>query len=437
MNRSLDNSFSYLEKSRKLIPALTQTFSRSASTFVEGIFPVYAKRANGSHFIDVDDNEYVDYLCALGPIILGYCYPRVNDSIKEQLEDGILFSLPHKLEIDVSELLCKMVPCAEMVKFSKTGSGSATGAIRGARALTNRDKIAYCGSGGIWHDWYATIISRNQGVPDFNKNLILPFDYNDIDALEYIFENNKEEIACVFMEATIFEKPEADFLKKVKKLAKDNGAVLIFDEIVTGFRLAKGGAQEFFGIEPDITVLGKGIANGMPLSAVVGKSEFMKIFDDVFFSTTYASDTLSLAAAKATIMEINEKPVIKRIWENGSQLMEEFNKITKENSLDIELLGYPVRMKIIGKDSQGNDSILLRSLLIQELVKRGIFMHPGVAFISYSHTKEDIKLTLNALSDSIPTIKKAVVEDKLMSYLDGKPSKPVYSVIKPSIKKPD
>jgi len=437
MNRSLDNSFSYLEKSRKLIPSLTQTFSRSASTFVEGIFPVYAKRANGSHFIDVDDNEYVDYLCALGPIILGYCYPRVNDSIKEQLEDGILFSLPHKLEIDVSELLCKMVPCAEMVKFSKTGSGSATGAIRGARALTNRDKIAYCGSGGIWHDWYATIISRNQGVPDFNKNLILPFDYNDIDALEYIFENNKEEIACVFMEATIFEKPEADFLKKVKKLAKDNGAVLIFDEIVTGFRLAKGGAQEFFGIEPDITVLGKGIANGMPLSAVVGKSEFMKIFDDVFFSTTYASDTLSLAAAKATIMEINEKPVIKRIWENGSQLMEEFNKITKENSLDIELLGYPVRMKIIGKDSQGNDSILLRSLLIQELVKRGIFMHPGVAFISYSHTKEDIKLTLNALSDSIPTIKKAVVEDKLMSYLDGKPSKPVYSVIKPSIKKPD
>jgi len=175
----------------------------------------------------------------------------------------------------------------------------------------------------------------------------------------------------------------------------------------------------------------------MPLSAVVGKSEFMKIFDDVFFSTTYASDTLSLAAAKATIMEINEKPVIKRIWENGSQLMEEFNKITKENSLDIELLGYPVRMKIIGKDSQGNDSILLRSLLIQELVKRGIFMHPGVAFISYSHTKEDIKLTLNALSDSIPTIKKAVVEDKLMSYLNGKPSKPVYTIIKPSIKKPD
>lgn len=436
MINSLDNSFSYLEKSRKLIPSLTQTFSRAASTFVEGVFPVYAQKASGSHFIDVDENEYIDYLCGLGPIILGYCYPRVNEAIKEQLKSGILFSLPHKLEIDVSELVCQMVPCAEMVKFSKTGSGSATGAVRGARALTKRDKIAYCGSGGIWHDWYATIISRNQGVPEFNSNLILPFDYNDINALEYIFEKNKDEIACVFMEATIFEKPEYDFLKKVKKLTQENDAVLIFDEIVTGFRFANGGAQELFGVKPDITVLGKGIANGMPLSAVVGKSEFMKIFDDVFFSTTYASDTLSLAAGKATIMEIKEKPVIKNIWENGLHLMEEFNKITKENSLNIELSGYPVRMKLVGKDSKGNDSVLIRSLLIQELVKRGIFMHPGVEFISYSHTKEDIQQTLKALEDSISIIKKAIVEDKVESYLNGNPSKPVYSIIKPSIKKP-
>jgi len=324
MAKSLENSFNLLEKSKKFIPSLTQTFSRAAYTFVEGIFPVYAKNANGSHFTDVDENDYIDYLCGLGPIILGHCYPRVNDAIKEQLESGILFSLPHKLEIDVSELVCNMVPSAEMVKFSKTGSGSATGAVRGARAITKKDKIAYCGSGGVWHDWYATIISRNQGVPEFNSNLILPFDYNDIDGLEYIFESNKDEIACVFMEATIFDKPQGDFLKKVKKLTHENDAVLIFDEIVTGFRFANGGAQELFDVEPDITVLGKGIANGMPLSAVVGKSEYMKIFDDVFFSTTYAGDTLSLAAAKATLMEIKEKPVIKNIWANGLHLMEEF-----------------------------------------------------------------------------------------------------------------
>jgi len=437
MAKSLENSFNYLEKSKKLIPSLTQTFSRAAYTFVEGVFPVYAKNANGSHFTDVDENDYIDYLCGLGPIILGHCYPRVNDAIKEQLESGILFSLPHKLEIDVSELVCNMVPSAEMVKFSKTGSGSATGAVRGARAITKKDKIAYCGSGGVWHDWYATIISRNQGVPEFNSNLILPFDYNDIDGLEYIFESNKDEIACVFMEATIFDKPQGDFLKKVKKLTHENDAVLIFDEIVTGFRFANGGAQELFDVEPDITVLGKGIANGMPLSAVVGKSEYMKIFDDVFFSTTYAGDTLSLAAAKATLMEIKEKPVIKNIWANGLHLMEEFNKITKENSLNIDLSGYPVRMKMNGKDSRGNDSVLIRSLLIQEMVKRGIFMHPGVEYISYSHSKEDIQQTLNAFEDSIPILRKAISEDKVESYLEGNPSKPVYSIIKPSIKKPE
>ena len=436
MKKTLKNSFDLLDKSKKLIPSLTQTFSRAAYTFVEGSFPVYAKSAEGSHFTDVDNNEYIDYLCGLGPVILGHKYKRVDDAIREKLDRGILFSLPHKLELDVSELICNMVPSAEMVKFSKTGSGSATGAIRGARALTKRDKIAYCGSGGVWHDWYATIISWNHGVPKFNQDLILHFDYNDFDGLEYIFEQNKDEIACVFMEATIFNRPKNDFLSKVKKLAHENNTVLIFDEIVTGFRFANGGAQELFGVEPDITVLGKGIANGMPLSAVTGKTEYMKIFDDVFFSTTYAADTLSLAACQATILEFKEKPVVKTIWENGALLMEQFNKITSENSINLHFEGYPVRIKVVGQDSEGNDSILLRSLFIQEFVKRGIFVHPGIVYISFSHTKEDIDKTIQALIDSIPIFKKATEENNIESYLEGKPSRPVYSIVKPSIHKP-
>src|SRR5437899_2174530 len=217
MKKSYKKSFKYLEESRKLIPSLTQTFSRAAYTFVEGAYPVYAESAKGSHFVDVDGNEYIDYLCGLGPIILGHGYDKVDNAIKKQMKSGILFSLPHKLEIDVAELLCKIVPCSEMVKFSKTGSGAATGAVRGARAITKRDKIAYCGSGGVWHDWYASIISRNQGVPEFNKDLILSFNYNDIEGLEYIFEKNPRQISCVFMEPTIFDKPTNSFLQKVKK----------------------------------------------------------------------------------------------------------------------------------------------------------------------------------------------------------------------------
>ena len=202
---------------------------------------------------------------------MGYAYPSVDLAIKEQLEKGILFSIPNKLEIEVSELLCNLIPSAEMVKFSKTGSGAATGAVRAARAITEKDKIAYCGTGGVWHDWYASIISRNQGVPKFNYDLIYPFEYNKIQSLEKIFEENKGEIACVFIEPTLFEKPEKDFLSNVKKLAKENGAILIFDEIVTAFRFSNGGAQDYFGVQPDLTVLGKGIANGMPLSAVEEK----------------------------------------------------------------------------------------------------------------------------------------------------------------------
>lgn len=434
MKKNLTKSFEYLEKSRNLIPSLTQTFSRAAYTFVEGAFPVYAKSAKGSHFIDVDDNEYIDYLCGLGPIILGHAYPKVDDAIKEQLKNGILFSLPHKLELDVSELLCDIIPSAEMVKFSKTGSGAATGAVRGARAITKRDKIAYCGSGGVWHDWYAGIISRNQGVPHFNNDLISIFDYNDISGLETIFQKNPDEIACVFMEPTIFETPNNSFLQNVKKLTHENNSILIFDEIVTGFRFSNGGAQQYFGVEPDITVLGKGIANGMPLSAVVGQKEYMKVFDDVFFSTTYASETLSLAAAEATISEFIEKPVIKKMWDNGSMLMEQINKISEENSLGIRLTGYPIRIKLNCKDQQGNESVLLKSLLVQEMVKRGIFMHPGVEYISFSHEHEDIKQTIDAFTDAALIIKKATTENKFESYLEGNPIKPVYSVIKQSEK---
>jgi len=432
---NFSKSFKLLEKSKKIIPSITQTFSRAPYTFVEGAFPVYAEKAKGCHFVDVDGNEFIDYLSGLGPVILGYSYPEINNAILNQLKNGIIFSLPHKLEIELSELLCEIIPSAEMVKFSKTGSGAATGAVRGARALTKRNKIAYCGSGGVWHDWYASIISRNQGIPDFNQELILPFDYNDIDSLEFIFENNKNEIACVFMEPTIFERPSNSFLNKVKKITKENDSVLIFDEIVTGFRFANGGAQELFGVEPDITVLGKGLANGMPLSAIVGKSEYMKIFDDVFFSTTYAGETLSLAASKATVMEFMEKPVVKKIWENGTQLMEKLNKISAENSLNISFQGYPVRIKLTCTDSEGKDSILMRSLVIQEMVKRGIFMHPGVEYISFSHEKEDLEKTINAFLDCVVTFKKAQNVNDIKELLDGKPIKPVYTVIKESIKR--
>ena len=225
----MENSNSLKDRATKVTPHITGTFSSAPSSFVENIYPVFVEEAHGSHMIDVDGNEYIDYLCALGPITLGYNYKPVDDAIINQLKKGIIFSLPHKIELELSELFCKTIPHADMVKFEKSGSNAVTGAVRAARYITNREKIAYCGSGGVWHDWYWAAISRNGGIPKFNENLIKIFDFNDSDGLEQIFEDNKNEIAAVVMEPTVFEKPKDGFFKKIRKLTTDNNSVLIFD----------------------------------------------------------------------------------------------------------------------------------------------------------------------------------------------------------------
>ena len=217
MNNKFSKSEEIKNKAFSLIPHQTGTFSRRAESFVEGVFPTYVQTAEGSHFTDVDGNIYLDYLCGLGPITLGYNYKSVNDAIIEQLKQGILFSLPHPVEVECSEKISKIIPHAEMVKFEKSGSNAVTAALRAARYLTKKNKIAYCGSGGVWHDWQAAMVSRDGGVPEFNKDLIFVFEYNDPDGLEQIFENNKNEIAAVVFEPTVYENPDNGFLKKNKK----------------------------------------------------------------------------------------------------------------------------------------------------------------------------------------------------------------------------
>ena len=398
MPRSLANSNSLKERAKKVIPHQTGTFSRAASAYVEGVYPVYAKSGKGSHFIDVDDNEYIDYLMSLGPITLGHNYESVNQAIINQLKDGILFSLPHQLEVELSEKISQVIPHAEMVKLEKTGSNAVTGAVRAARAFTNREKIAYCGSGGVWHDWQAAMVSRDGGVPKFNSDLIKIFDYNDSDGLEQIFENNKNKIATVVLEPTMYEYPKNDFLKRVRKLADQNDSVLILDEIVTGFRFDIAGAQKFFDIKGDLVCFGKGMGNGLPISAITGPSEYMKTFDKLWVSSTNNSENLSLAGTIAVINEMQEKNTISYCWDTGKKLFEGWNKIVSKYNLDAKMSGYPIRMHLQCFDSNKNESLEMKSLFLQEMVKQGIFISvSGATFICFSHSKEDIDKTLNAL----------------------------------------
>ncbi len=320
-----------------------------------------------------------------------------------------------------------MIPGAEMVRFTKTGSDAGTAAIRAARAITKKDKILYSGSGGVWHDWFTIITSRSEGIPKFNRNLISKFEYNNLEDLKKRFDEGKDKIAAIYMEPIVLEHPKKNFLKDVKKLTHKNNSILIFDEVITGFRYAKGGAQEYLGIEADVSVWGKGIANGMPLGAITGKSQFMEKFNDIFYSTSYGGETLSLAAGSAVLNEINTKPVIEYLWKIGKNFIDSFNQISLELSVDIKIEGLPIRSVINCRDNYGKISLLIKSLFYQETVRRGILFGPGAVFFSYSHTSKDIKKTLSICEESMKIVKNAIKNDTVQKQLKGKIMKSVMS----------
>ncbi len=270
------------KRAQEVIPSATQTFSKGWTQFVQGATPNFIQRGEGVFVYDVDGNRYTDYMMALGAISMGYAWEPMKKAALRQLDDGLVFTLPHPLEVEVAELLTKTIPCAEMVRFGKNGSDVTSGAIRVARAVTGRDKIAFCGYHG-WQDWYIASTVRDLGIPKFNKELIFEFKYNDIDSLKKILEENPNEIAAVIMEPVGLIEPQDNFLAKVRDVATSVGALLIFDEVVSGFRMALGGAQALYGVTPDLSTCGKGMGNGVPISAVVGKREYMEYFDKVFF----------------------------------------------------------------------------------------------------------------------------------------------------------
>ena len=428
LKRRLEKSEEYWARAKKLIPAGTQTFSKGPTQYVDGVAPKYLKRGKGSHVWDVDGNEYIDYAMGLHPIILGYSYPRVNEAIRKQLEDGTTFSLMHPLEVEVTELLVEVIPCAEMARFGKSGSDATTAAVRVARAFTGRDKIASEGYHG-WQDWYIGTTEFSKGVPEAVKALTETFKYNDIESLEKVFARNEHQIAAVVMEPVGVVEPKDGFLQKVKDLAHKNGALLIFDEVISGFRMALGGAQEYFGVTPDLAAFGKAMANGMPISTVVGRSDVMSLFNEVFFSHTFGGETLSLAASLATMNEIREKNVVSYIWKQGKKLQDAYQKIADEahleNGYTISCVGFPPRHSISFHDAAGKDCLEMKSLFQQEMLKRGI-LFPGYDAVSFSHSDEDIERTIEAAGDAMKIVAKATRENDFLKYLEGGVVKPVF-----------
>src|SRR3989344_2978436 len=366
--RKLSKSFILWQKTKKLIPSGTQTLSKAPDQFVYGVSPIFLQKGKGAYVWDVDGNKYLDYVMALGPITLGYDYLVVNSAVIKQLLEGTIFTLPHPKETELAEILVDLIPCAEMVRFGKNGADVTSAAIRIARAYTGRDHFAYSGYHG-YQDWFAVTTPRNKGIPKILKDFAHEFRFNNIKSLKEIFAKNPRKIAAVIMEIPGHD-PNDDFLNKVIDLTHKNGAVFILDEIVTGFRYSLGGAQEYYKIKPDLACFGKGMANGLPISAVVGKKEIMRGFEDVFFSTTFGGETLSLAASIATIKELKRANAIDHFWKLGLYWKKSFNKIANDIGVSASIDGHGPRTHFVFKDNEGKNSLLVKSLFLQETVKR-------------------------------------------------------------------
>ena len=408
-------------KALGLMPKGTQTLSKCPDQFVDGVYPKFAHRAEGAYIEALNGEKYLDFMCGLGPIILGFNDKDVNQAIVEQLKRGTIFSLPTTLEIELAELIVETVPSAEMVRFAKNGTDVCTAAVRIARSYTGREHIIKCGYHG-WSDWHG-ITMQPFGMPKCLKEYVHEFEYNNLHSLEKLLQ--KHEAAAIIMEAEALTAPEPGFLEGVRELATKYGALLIFDEVVTGYRWSIGGAQKHYGVTPDLTCLGKAIANGLPISVITGKKEYMTELNDVFFSMTFGGECLSIAAAIATIKKLKTKDY-KYLWDLNKIFCEGIESAAKRHKLKINLLGSSLRHNFYF-DECYEDSNGMKDLFYQEMVKRGILFSKQL-YIQFSHTKEDMLKVVKAADESFEIVAKH--KDNIDDILEGKRSKEVFLKIR-------
>jgi glutamate-1-semialdehyde aminotransferase len=427
-NPRYKESTNFLKLAEKLIPLGSQTFSKSRTQYPVGISPLYVDRAKGCCTWDIDGNKYIDLVSSLASITLGYQNRQVNRAIRKQLKTGTIFSLPGKLEFEVAEKIVNLVPSAEQVRFGKNGTDATSAAIRLARAVTGRQVIAVCGYHG-WQDWYIGSTSRNKGVPGVVSDLTKSFGFNNLESVKEIFEQNPGNVAAVILEPMNLSWPEANFLEEVRALCTKQGSVLIFDETITGFRFSKGGAQELFGVLPDLTTLGKGIANGFPLSAVVGKREIMTEMNEIFFSGTFGGELLSLAAANEVLAQHLENKVVPKLYEAGESLSNVTQEALEDNHLSevLELSGHPTWRFLNWKDHESASALEIKTYFMQECFKEGILVL-GAHNVTTAHSRKIIQRIGHKYSQIFFRLRQSLQDNTLQSRLEVVPLQPLFKV---------
>lgn len=417
-----------LERVLATVPLGTQTFSKSPLQFPRGQAPHFLREGLGGRVWDVDGNEYVDVMAALLAVMLGYRDPDVDAAIRHQLGRGISFSLATELEGLLAERLVDLIPGAEMVRFAKNGSDVTSAAIRVARAATGRDRVVAIGYHG-WQDWYIGATTRHKGVPAAVRELTHRPAYNDLEALRALFEAYPAQIAAVILEPAHIQLPAPGYLQSVRELTRAHGAVLVFDEIVTGFRLHRGGAQSLYGVTADLVCFGKALGNGMPLAALAGRRALMREFEDVFVSGTFGGEALSLAAGLAVLDKLEREPVIDTLWATGDALRAGMAESIGSHDLAhvLGIAGPAPMQSLTFADHPHASADAVRTLCVTTLLAQGI-LTIGPLNVMYAHDAADVTQVLAAFDRTCRRIAEELQQPGLAGRLDCPLMQPVFAV---------
>ncbi|MEX0878345.1 MAG: glutamate-1-semialdehyde 2,1-aminomutase [Thermoanaerobaculia bacterium] len=415
------------------IPGGAHTYAKGDDQYPVGA-PAFIARGRGCHVWDLDGREFIEYGMGLRSVTLGHAYPAVVEAATAALRHGSNFSRPSPLEVECAERLLGLIDGADMAKFCKNGSDATTAAVKLARAHTGRDLVALCRDQPFFSidDWFIGSTAMPAGVPKSARALTLTFQYNDVASIETLFRRYPGQIACLMLEPAALHEPAPGFLAHLRRSSDAEGTVLIFDEMITGFRWHLGGAQKLYGVVPDLAVFGKAMANGFSVSALVGKRALMErggLHHDqerVFLlSTTHGAETHALAAAIETMRIYEREGVVEVLHRQGARLKAGIEEAARRLGVaeHFQVLGRDCNLVYAAKDAEGKASQAFRTLVLQETLKRGIFM-PSLV-VSFSHRDEDIDRTVEAVGEALRVYRQAL-DGGIERFLEGRPVKPVF-----------
>ena len=417
----------------QLVPGGSHTYAKGADQY-PALSPGIIERGSGCRVWDADGNEYIEYGMGLRSVGLGHAYPAVVEAVRSSLDCGTNFTRPSSIELAAAERFLEVIPTSDMVKFTKDGSTATSGALKLARKATGRDLVAVCAEHPFfsYDDWFMSTTTADGGIPAVELDRAVPFSYNDLASLRAAFDRYPGQIAAVFLEAVRTDEPSPWFLEGVRQQCDEHGAVLVFDEMITGFRYDLHGAQHRYGVTPDLSTFGKALANGFAVSALAGRRDLMMLGsrsserDDVFLlSTTHGAESTGLAAAMATIDVYVSEPVIEHLDVQGAKLEDGLRELSARHGLAdyVFPVGFPCNLMYATRGPDGGPSQPFRTLFLQETIRRGVLM-PSLV-VSYSHTDRDVERTLHAIDGALEVYSRAM-QDGVDQFLVGEPSRTVF-----------